>query len=712
MTKKNKIKLEDIHSEALKRFEASASAERNERDECLEDFRFCWVQGAQWSDVDTNARQDRPRFELNKVAVPVNQLIGEQRQNRVTMKARASKGAATKKMADNLTGLMRNICNECGFQDVTDNAFKELATGGFGAWCLSVDYADDDSFDQEIKIKTIRSAASSVFYDPSAVEELKQDAKWIMVTEDMDRSSFMKKYPDSAVGSLSAPTNAGFLSEWQTRDTVRIADYWTKEQVKTEIALMSDGRHLELNKKTKSVLDELEAAGITIEKTRQTYKNKVTHYKISAGEILEGPHEWAGSMIPVVPIFGYNIWIDGQHYYHGMVRMAKDPQRIYNYATSQAIEVSALTPKDPYWVTPSMMQGHESQMRNFNVTNNPFMFYNEDPVSPGPPKRAGAPSVQTALIQQVQQADADVQATTGLYAPSLGEATTDQSGRAILALQRQGNVSTHELTDNLVKAVQYTGKILIDLIPKIYDTERQVAILAEDGTTEDIILNQTVLDQQTRNEVILNDISMGKYDVVSASGPSFATQRSETLNILVKLAESNPEFAAVSSDLIAKNVDFDQSEELSKRIRKQMLAQGLVDPTQEEIEEAQSQPPQEPSPVEKIQFEKMKLELEQFAGIVDQIELQNDKIKADTDHKRSQTHENLTNAIETKVDINAKLDERGMADVNMPVEPAEIAARQKNLQALNNDLTMDAQDVGKTQNPQPLPQDQMPPQMV
>lgn len=706
MTKKNKIKLEDIHSEAIKRYEASASAEREERDECLEDFRFCWVQGAQWDDVDTNARQDRPRFELNKVAVPVNQIIGEQRQNRVSMKVRASKGAATKQTADNLTGLIRNICNTSGFQDVTDNAFKEVATGGFGAWCLSVDYVDDDSFDQEITIKTIRSAASSVFYDPAAVQELKQDATWITVTEDMDREAFKKKYPDSAVGSLSAPTNSGYLSEWQTRDTVRIADYWTKEQVPTEIALMTDGRRLELNKDTKSVLDELEAAGITIEKTRKTYKSKVTHYKISAAEILEGPHEWAGSMIPVVPIFGYNIWINGQHYYHGMVRMAKDPQRIYNYATSQAIEVSALTPKDPYWVTPVMMKGHESQMRNFNITNNPFMFYNEDPTRPGPPTRTGAPSVQTALIQQVQQADADVQATTGLYAPSLGEATTDQSGRAILALQRQGNVSTHELTDNLVKAVQYTGKILIDLLPKIYDTERQVSVLAEDGNVEDIIINQTIFDQQTGQEVILNDISMGKYDVVSEAGPSFATQRSETLNILVKLAESNPEFAAVSSDLIAKNVDFDQSEELSKRIRKQMLAQGLVDPTQEEIEEIQNQPPQEPSAVEKINFEMLKLQLEQQAAMVDNLELTNEKIKADTVHKYAETQETLNDSISTKVDINAKLDERGLIDVNIPIEEGELAARQRNLQVLNDKLAMQEADVG---NVPPMPPPQMPP---
>jgi hypothetical protein len=704
-TKKNLLINEEIHRTAIQRFEASFSAERNQRDLCIEDMSFVFVEGSQWSDTATESRTDRPRYSVNKILGPVNQIIGEQRQNRVSIKVRAAKGDASKDNADILAGLVRNIENSSHFKDIKDNAFKEIVSGGFGGWCVTTGYSDDDSFDQEIKIKTIRSAASSIYYDPSAVDELKRDASWVMVTEDIDKKYFEKKYPDSVASSLSTNHSQSYLQDWQSRDTVRIADYWVKEPVIKTIAQMTDGRVLELNDDTKSIIDELAEQGVSVLKTRQKHCHKVVMYKISAGEVLEGPFEWAGHHIPVVPVFGYNVWINNQHYYNGVVRAAKDPQRIFNYATSQAIETSALSPKDPYWVTPAQMQGLESDFANFNVKNTPFMRYNEDPNNPGPPKRTGAPSVQTALIQQVQQADMDVQATTGLFAPSLGQNETDQSGRAILALQRAGNVGTHELVDNLVKAIEFTGQILIDLIPKIYDTERQISILGEDGATAPITLNQTVIDQQTGNKVVVNDLSVGKYDVTASSGPSYATERVESLNFLTKLSESNPMFSSVATDLIAKSIDFDYSEILTERVRKTMIQQGIVEPTPEEMEKLA---PQEPSAVDKLNFKALQLDLEYKAGLVDALDIQNRKTQADLSHKLAQTQNELTKTIKTKTEINKNMIENGNENL-IPIEPDEINARQRNLQALNDNLELDI--VSASQVPEMTPIAQQPPQV-
>ncbi len=690
-SKKELETLETVHIEAMQRYEASYAAERGQRDEALEDMRFAFVAGAQWDDIDSNSRKDRPRFEINKIASPINQTIGEQRQNRISMKARPTKGAATAETANLYSGLIRNIEQSSRFKDVKDNAFKEIVSGGIGAWCLTVGYADDNSFEQEIQLKTIRSAATSVFYDPSATDELKQDANWIMVTEDIDRGRFRKLYPNAVISDLSSQSNAGYTSQWQSRNTVRIADYWVKEPYELDISLMSNGEVIEHTDKNVNKLAELEAMGITIVKTRTRAANKVVHYKISASGVIDGPHAWAGSMIPVIPIFGYNLWINGQHFYRGMVRMAKDPQRVYNYATSQAIETSALTPKDPYWVTPKQVQGHESQMRTFNVTNNPFMLYNPDPDNPGIPQRGGAPAVQQALIMQVQQADLDVQSTVSTYNPTPQNAQTDKSGRAILAIQRNTNTGTHELVDNLTKAVEYTGQILIDLIPKIYDTERAINILGDDGTSESVTINkQTQLAQDESN----NDLSVGNYDVVSTAGPSYATKRSETLNLLTKLAESNPTFAAVSPDLIAQSVDFDQSAELTKRIRKQMLQQGLVDPNDEELAELQQQQQPQPSAVDQINFKMLQLQLEQQAALVDNLDMQNRKIQADLEHKISQTQQNLTNVIKVKTEINKNLDEQGI-EGQMPIEPLELKARHRNLELLNDNIEMTMADVEK-----------------
>ena len=716
--------LDKIHSNAMKQYGESFAAERNQRELCIDDMRFAFVPGEQWNDVANQQRSNRPRFEVNKIAPMVNQVIGDQRQNRIKIKVRASKGEASNDTAKVLGGLIRNIEDTSNFKDIKDTAFKEIVSGGMGGWYVTTGY-EDDSSDQELKIKPIHSAATSIYYDPSSTDELKRDAKWIMVTTDVDRDWFKAKYPDATTSSLSTISSNSYLSDWQARDTIRIADYWMKVPVNIELAQMSNGSVIELNDKTKTIIDDLALQDIKILNTRKKMSHKVVMYKVTASEIIEGPFEWAGLEIPVIPIFGYNTWINGQHYYQGIVRPAKDPQRVYNYATSQAIETSALSPKDPFWITPAQASGHETQLKNFNNTNNPFMMYNPDPENPGTPKRGGSPSVQQALILQIQQADTDIQSSTGLYNPSLGQQSgQDQSGRAILALQRQGNVATNELSDNLVKAVEYTGKILIGLIPKIYDTTRQINILEEDGTTETATLNNTVIDAQTGENVIINDVSKGKYDVVSKSGPSFATQKSEGLNLLVKLAEGNELFSQVTSDLIAKSVDFDFSDELSDRVRKVMIGQGLVEPNEEEAAIMQEQNAQQnaPSAFDQLEFEKFKLGVEQSAAIVDQLELQNEKIKADIEYKRvdtayqaantqnkiSDTQNNLTNDILTKTEINSNLDEQGKV-IDIPIEQEELAARSKNLRILNESLEPTRADYDRMVFVQPVENVELPP---
>lgn len=690
-------RLQELHSDALRRYEASISAEREQRDKCLEDMQFVFVPGSQWDHLEAQSRNDRPRFEINKVILPINQAIGEQRQNRISVKVRPSKGMASKEVADVYSGLIRFIENKSHFSEIKDNAFKEIASGGFGGWYVTTEYSDSESFDQDVVIKPIRSAASSIYYDPASKDELKRDANWFIVTEDIDKETFNARYPGKSASNMAKATSP-MIKEWQTRDTVRIADYWVKEPVMIELALMSDGSVIEMTPENQTVLDDMAAMGITVLRTRMRESHRVMMYKMSAGEILEGPFEWAGQYIPVVPVFGYNVWINGQHYYQGMVRNARDAQRVYNYATSQAIETSALSPKDPYWITPKQALGHEKQLQTFNVRNTPFMFYNPDDEAGGPPQRTGAPSVQQALITQVQQADADIMSSTGQFQPSLGDQVNDQSGRAILALQRKGHAATHELIDNLTKAVQYTGEILVDLIPKIYDTERQISILGEDGSASPLVINQTIIDQQTGLEVVVNDLSQGKYDVVADVGPTFDTQRSESLNLLTKLAESNPMFAQVSADLIAQSVDFNYAEELTSRIRKQMLQQGLVDPTPEEAQQIAAMAPQEPSPTEQLNFKMLQLQAEQQAAIVDNLELQNEKIKADIVHKHSETNETFSKTLKNKSQAAKYMSDAGLPAMMEVGNSQEFAARQRNLQLMNDQLVLTIDDLENLQD--------------
>ena len=600
----------EIHREAMTRFDRVTRDEEGARNLAVEDTLFAQVAGTQWGSKETEMRSDRPRFEINKIALPINQAIGDQRQNQISSKVRPVSSGADEDTAETFGALIGHIERLSKFDKVQDNAFKEIVNGGMGGWYITTEFSDDDSFDQDILIRKITSSATSLYMDPTSKDPNKRDAMWGWVVEEISQESFKAKWPDAVISDVSTNNQSElYHTDWRTQDTVRVGDYWVVEPINKKIALMTDGSVIELTEDTKSVLDELAEQDISIvedargnQKIKTVKSKKIVMYKMSGAEVLSGPHEWAGKFIPIVPAYGYNIWINNIHYWRGMVRFAKDPNRVYNYATSGAIEATALSPKDPFWITPEQAKGHTRQFETFNTKNQPFMLYNPDPENPGPPSRSGAPAVQTALIQQIAQADADIQATTGRFAPSLGDNPTDQSGKALLAVQEQGEAGTFELNDNLAGAVEYTIEILLDLVPKIYDTERQIRILNQDGTSETIEINKTIIDEQTGKKVIINDLSKGKYSVATDTGPAYKTKRTEALNFLNSLSQSSPIFAQLAPDLLAKNVDFEFNDELTKRVRKLMISQGLVDPTEEEQQDAAENqpPPQPPSRIEQM----------------------------------------------------------------------------------------------------------------
>lgn len=687
--------IDKVHQEAMERFDRVTRDEREQRDASIEDIMFAQVEGSQWDESARNTRVNRPRYEINKIALPINQAIGDQRQTRIANKIRPRTSGTDEDTASAFEGLIRSIEVNSGFDKVKDNGYKEVVNGGIGAWYVTTEFADDDVFEQDIVIKKITSAASSVYMDPTAKHENKKDALWGFVVEEISEEQFKFKWPDAVVSDVSANNQSTtFRQGWRTQDTVRVADYWVVEPVNKKIALMTDGTVITIDSDTEKVLDELAEKQVFIakdasgnEKVRTVKSQKVVHYKISGAEILSGPNEWAGKYIPIVLVYGYNIWVNGKHYWSGMVRRAKDAQRVYNYATSAAIEASSLSPKDPFWLTPKQAEGHERKLEQFPVRNSPFMFYNPDPEAPGPPTRTGAPAVQTALIQQVAQADVDIQATTGRFAPSLGDNPADQSGKALLAVQQQGEAGTFELVDNLAGAVEFTGEILVDLIPKIYDTHRQQRILNPDGTTELIEVNKTIVDEQTQEKVILNDLSQGKYSVVTDTGPSYKTQRTEALNFLNSLSQSSPLFAELAPDLLAKNVDFEFSKELEDRVRKIMLQRGIVDPNEKETQrlqlEQQQQANQPPDPIAQMQIESLKLDLEAKAAEVDKIALENEKLQADIQNQIADTQKKLVESQNTKAETAATLQETAGS---IPVTPEENEALEANMREFNEAL--------------------------
>lgn len=577
-----------VYREGLDRFHVIESKEKEGRRLGVEDIRFAQTPDGQWDDIAKRNRAGRPRYTLNQIAAAIDTIVGDQRQNEIGAKVIALSEASNE--AETYEGIIRNIEAQSSAKNIYDSAFDEQLNSGYGGWRVTTEFNDDDSFEQDIKLEPIHSATTSLWFDPDAKQYDKRDAKWAFLTWTISIEQFNRKYPKATVTDFNQKVyQSNQCNTWFKGDNVRLAEYWRKVPVKRRIGLLTDGRVIDLDDEDAG-LATLAASGITVAKERMADSHKVERYIMNGAEVLEGPVDWAGKYIPLIPLYGKINYIENETHVRGLVRFAKDAQRVYNYLRSFLVETTALTPKDPYWLTAKQAKGYEGQLARMAIDNPPFQLYNEDSTSPGPPKRSGAPTVQSAMIEQAQSAQLDITKTLGVAAgtpqPAAGTDLDMRSGKAIEAQARRGDAGAFVFTDNLVKSIEYSNVVLVDLIPRIIDTERTIRIMQPDGTVEIKPINQTVIGENGR-PVIINDLAAGKYDVVAKTGPLYATQREKAATTLQELAVSNPVFAEVTPDLIAKSLDTPISDQLHERIRKQMISNGMVEPTEEEAQELQ-----------------------------------------------------------------------------------------------------------------------------
>jgi hypothetical protein len=574
---------ENFHARVLKNHQEARSADEEQRRLCLDDIKFALIEDQQWEEWSRRQRGERPRYTINRIKSSVQQVIGDMKQNRIGIKTRPRSGDASVDMAETLNGLIRSIENDSNFDYVGDVAAKEAFCGGFGAWQVITDYQDEESFDntQDVKIKAIHSAASSVWFDPASTDEHHRDAMWCFVEEEISKAEHKERWPDAAINSLDR-FYGWYGDYYQERDTIRIADYWCKKPYKKRIAKFSDGSIKEITKEVEQVLDEMAEQGLFIEEEKEIDSFKVVYYKVNGTDILEGPKDWAGSEIPVIPVYGSQLWQEGQHFYSGLVRFSKDAQRIYNYAVSSKVEETAVSLGNKLMATPMQMQGYEEFFTDSNPTK-PIVYNPDARVPGGAPIRLGGTAVNGALIEQIQQADQDIQATLGIYQQSLGSNPREQSGRALLAQHQKMQTGSFEMSDNFARSKVRTGEILIDIIPELYDTERTIRVITDEGETKIVELNKTIVDDETGDEIIVeNDITLGKYDVISSIGPSYQTQRQETQEKMAFIVQTAPELAPYALPVMLENDTSPAAIAMGKALKMDLVRAGKMEPNEEE----------------------------------------------------------------------------------------------------------------------------------
>lgn len=538
---------------------------------------------------------------VNKVPQFVRQVTGDVRLNKPAIKVRPVDDAADPQMAEVLSGLIRNIENVSRAQSIYATAADNSVTCGQGAWRINKKYVSEDSFDQELCIEPIPNALS-VYFDPLAQRVDRSDASFCFVVSRLKRSVYEAKYPNSAATDFSLAdypeAEQSSIGSWITEDTIRIAEYWCVKTEPREIALLSNGTVADVADFPNGVETWAAQNGLSVKGKRKADRRKVYQYIVNGVEVLEGPIEWDGPNIPIIVAVGEETWIGDDCVRLGLVHGVRDSQRLYNYTRSTSAMVQSSQPKAPWLVTPKQLAGFETIWADAGKGNFPYLPYNVDPDAPGAPQRSAPPMIASGLIQEAQLASDDMKAATGIYDASLGARSNETSAVAIEARDRAGDVSNFVYIDNLSIAIAYTGQQLVDLIPRVYDTERVVRILGDDGKDSRVTVNKTVAGPDGQ-PMIENDLSVGKYDVVCEVGPSFSTKRREASTSMVEFIRAFPAAAPILGDVLAQVQDWPKADEIAQRM------QALL-PPQLSGQPQEQGPPVDPNKIAQAEYTKAK----------------------------------------------------------------------------------------------------------
>ena len=525
----------------------------------------------------------RPTLTINKLPQHVRQVTNDQRQNRPSGKVIPADDNADPEVAEIYNGMVRHIEYISDADVAYDTACENQVSYGEGYIRIITEYCNDDSFDQDAKIMRVRNSFS-VYMDPTIQDPCGSDAKWCFITEDILREDYERMFPDgtpiSSLQSLGIGDQS--LSAWIAQDTVRIAEYYYIEYDKATLNLYPGNITAFADSPEAK---QLKAMGVKPTRTREVNAQRVRWCKTNGYEMLE-KRDWVGKWIPVVRVVGNEFEVEGRLYVSGLVRNAKDAQRMYNYWVSQEAEMIALAPKAPFIGYGGQFEGYETQWKTANTQNWPYLEVNPD-VTDGNgsilplPQRAAPPMASSGLLQAKAGASDDIKSTTGQYDTSLGATSNERSGKAIMARERQSDTGTYHYVDNLARAIRHVTRQLVDIIPKIYDTQRVARIIGMDGETDMVKLDPTQQEpvkkivDPNNPEIVIDKIynpNVGKYDVVVTTGPSYMTKRQEALDAMGMILQSNPQLWQVAGDLFIKNMDWPGAQEMAKRFAK------IIDP--------------------------------------------------------------------------------------------------------------------------------------
>jgi len=573
---------------------ASQDADTDNRDKARESHLFIDKTDGQWEPYMWNTNSGKPRYSFDMTSPIVDQISGEMEQADFAVTVRPSGGEATKDSAKVFDGLVRNIQNISSATDIYQLAARGMVTCGLDGWQIKQKYIDDDSFDQDLVIEPIANYIDSVWFGPFKKPDA-SDAPWCIVLEALPREEYDEKFPDGSSQSVSDDKTSE--AYYDKADQIIIGQLYYIEEEERELLLMSSGRVIENTPEVMTVIDDMAASGEMVVDRRMRPKNIVKSRLFDGRDWLKPAQTTVFNQIPVIPCIANFKIFENKLLYRGVVEKLLDPQRVFNYAKSREIEEGALAPRAKYWMTDKQTAGHEDTLATMNTNADPVQTYNHDSEVPGAPQQNGGAQVNPGLQAISADMNGVIRQTAGLFAANMGDNPGLQSGVALKRLQDKGDIGTIKYFKAMERAISRTGRILVDAIPVVYDTQRQVRILKEDGSYDMTVLNQPVQDQQTGRMVTVNDVSAGTYDVTCSSGPSFQNRQEETVTAIIEMGQVDPSIIEMGGDILFSNINSPGMDMIAERKRQQIYNAGMIpmeqqtDEEKQQTEQMQQQPP-------------------------------------------------------------------------------------------------------------------------
>lgn len=631
---------QDLLTRIKERHDEAAEVMREQHARMTEDAAFSNpADPRQWPSDAVAARAKRPMLTADKTNQFIAQVVNDMRQNKPQILCLPADSYADVAVAQKLNGIVRHIEYVSRAGIAYDTAAENQVRLGLGWLRVIPQVMRPETNEQEIRIMRIHDPMSCLL-DPNSTEPDGSDSMWGDVSTTMTHRAFKAEYPKAKCQSFGDDYGG-----WFGTDYMRVCEYFEiEEEVENRIQVYApDGSGIVIGEDEYWSLARQIGYQPQVAGTVEARKRTVKWVKASGADILEET-VFPSQFLPLVPVMGHEMWVDGKRYLCGMVRRMRDPQRLHNYVLSAMAESIALQPKAPFLAPKEAIEGHEAIWKRANTGNDAVLPFNaftdaESGSQPIPmPTRSQPPVMSQGWAELLGYSSSAMEASVGMYAANLGQQSNETSGRAIRARQQEGDTANFHFADNQSRSIEQLGRIIVDMIPRIYDTARQARILGEDGEQEFVRIDPQMpqaVRKQGKKVVAINP-TVGAYDVRVKTGPSYTTQRQETSQQLAEMMRGNPQLFTMIGDMWAKMQDWPDAERLARRLK------AMLPPQVAQAEDDESDlPPEAMQQIQALQqqIQQLSQALENAAAEADSKEMENQKIQAEiiTDGYRAVT---------------------------------------------------------------------------